>query len=84
MPKATEKELREHFEANRVKFEEQYEFENPAPSTNEEPTDEESPPLNETVTLSKVRDSVTSSYLFEQKARAANQAAQSFAYSLSR
>ena len=84
VPKATEKELREHFEANRVKFEEQYEFENPAPSTNEESTDEESLPLNETVTLSKVRDSVTSSYLLEQKARAANQAAQSFAYSLYR
>ncbi|MEC7274467.1 MAG: hypothetical protein VXU48_04405 [Verrucomicrobiota bacterium] len=82
VPKATEKELSEYFEANRVKFEEQYEFENPAPSTSEESTDEESPPLNETITLSKVRDSVTSSYLLEQKARAANQAAQSFAYSL--
>ncbi|MEC9227702.1 MAG: hypothetical protein VYA21_02655, partial [Verrucomicrobiota bacterium] len=82
VPKATEKELKEHFEANRVKFEEQYEFENPASLASEESTDEESPPLNETITLSKVRDSVTSSYLLEQKARAANQAAQSFAYSL--
>ena len=84
VPEVSENELNEHFEANRGKFEEEYEFENPASSASEESTEEASPPVKEAITLAMVRDSVASSYLLEQTTRLANQAAQSFAYSLYR
>ena len=86
VPDATEKELREYFEANRVKFEEQYEFENPEPepAASDESTPEVSPSENDKIAFDQVRDSVASSYLLEQESRVANQAAQSFAYSLYR
>ncbi|HBR95132.1 MAG TPA: hypothetical protein DEA90_13305 [Opitutae bacterium] len=75
VPEATEAELREHFIANRSQFVADFEANNPA---SEEGADETP------VTFADVREAVAQSYLQEQEARIANQAAQAFAYSLYR
>ncbi len=79
VPEATEAELREHFIANRAQFVADYEAANPRPEA-EEGEEVEKP----AVTFEAVREAVATSLLSEQEARIANEAAQSFAYTLYR
>ena len=74
VPAASEAELREHFITNRARFVAEYKAQQP-----EEATDEETP-----VTFADVQEAVAASFLFEQESRIANQAAQTFAYTLYR
>ena len=84
VPQPSEAELQEHFISKQDVFVADYE------STKSEPTDPdagaeaEMPKEPDTVTFSDVRDAVTQSYLIEQETRMANEAAQSFAYTLYR
>lgn len=90
VPQATEAELREHFIANRAQFVADYKAANPTPEPAEATEGEDTPdsPATEAeeapVTFSDVREAVAASYLVEQEARLANEAAQAFAYSLYR
>jgi peptidyl-prolyl cis-trans isomerase D len=77
---ATEAELREHFIANRAQF--VADFKAAQPATDEDEANEDS--AETVVTFEDVRDAVSQSYLSEQEARIANEAAQSFAYKLYR
>jgi peptidyl-prolyl cis-trans isomerase D len=56
----------------------------PAEAASPEPAEAASPEPAEAVTFNDVREAVAQSYLAEQESRIANQAAQSFAYSLYR
>ena len=80
VPEATEGELREHFIANRADFVAYYKAANPKPATAEG----EAAVADIPVTYADVREAVAQSYLKEQEARIANEAAQSFAYTLYR
>ena len=96
VPEATEAELREHFIANRAQFVTEYRAANPtpepaSPETVEVAEGEEAPASTEPaeaeeapVTFTDVRKAVAASYLAEQEARLANEAAQTFAYTLYR
>ncbi|WPJ97359.1 hypothetical protein SH580_06510 [Coraliomargarita algicola] len=75
---ATEAELREHFIANRAQFVADFEANKPEPAEGEEAD------ADTAVTFADVREAVAQSYLTEQEARIANEAAQAFAYSLYR
>jgi peptidyl-prolyl cis-trans isomerase D len=75
VPAASEEELREHFIANRAQFVAEYEANKPEPAEGEEV--EDAP-----VTYAQVSEAVAKSFLSEQEARMANQAAQDFALSL--
>ncbi|MDQ8206122.1 hypothetical protein QEH52_01275 [Coraliomargarita sp. SDUM461003] len=75
VPEASEAELREHFIANRAQFVADFEANKPASDEGADATP---------VTFADVREAVAQSYLQEQEARIANQAAQAFAYSLYR
>lgn len=75
VPAASEEELREHFIANRPQFLAEFEANKPKPAEGEEA--EEAP-----VTYAQVSDAVAKSFLSEQEARIANQAAQDFALAL--
>lgn len=76
VPAASEEELREHFIANRAQFVAEFEANKPEPAEGEEEI-EDAP-----VTYAQVSDAVAKSFLSEQEARIANQAAQDFALSL--
>jgi peptidyl-prolyl cis-trans isomerase D len=80
VPEATEAELREHFITNRAQFVADYRAVNPAP----EPAEGEETVDVPAVTFDDVRSAVAASYLVEQEARIANQAAQNFAVTLYR
>ena len=82
VPVASEAELREHFLSKQDSFVADYELTKPAESVAD--VEEESPKEANTVTFSDVREAVTQSYLVEQEARMANEAAQGFAYTLYR
>lgn len=91
VPEATEAELREHFITNRAQFVAEYEASKPEPievegEGEETDADAEVAPLSpepvEAVTFTDVREAVAQSYLIEQEARMANEAAQSFAFTL--
>ena len=75
VPAASEDELREHFIANRAQFVAEFEANKPAPAEGEEVEDLP-------VTYADVSEAVATSYLSELEARIANQAAQTFAYTL--
>ncbi|MEO0510211.1 MAG: SurA N-terminal domain-containing protein [Verrucomicrobiota bacterium] len=77
---ATEAELREHFVANRASFVAAYEAANPIPQA----VEGEEAPEPEPVTFEKVQDAVATSLADEKAVRAANEAAQAFAYQLYR
>ena len=81
VPVPSEAELREHFISNQDEFVADYEMTKPAESIADV---EETPKEANTVTFSDVRIAVTQSYLVEQEARMANEAAQDFAYTLYR
>lgn len=74
---ASEAELRQHFAENRAEFVEAYKAEQPAPADGE--SAEESP-----VTFNQARPLVARSFAEEQAMRAANEAAQAFAFQLYR
>ena len=82
VPKPSEAELREHFLSNQDGFVADHELTNLAESV----ADGEEAMLKEAnaVTFSDVREAVTRSYMVEQEARMANEAAQGFAYTLYR
>ena len=82
VPTPSETELREHFLSNQDSFVAEYELTKPAESVAD--VEEETPKEANTVTFSDVREAVTQSYLVEQEARMANEAAQGFAYTLYR
>ena len=82
VPVASEAELREHFLSKQDSFVADYELTKPAESVAD--VEEETPKEANTVTFSDVREAVTQSYLVEQEARMANEAAQGFAYTLYR
>ena len=82
VPTPSETELREHFLSNQDSFVADYELTKPAESVAD--VEEETPKEANTVTFSDVREAVTQSYLVEQEARMANEAAQGFAYTLYR
>jgi hypothetical protein len=82
VPTPSETELREHFLSKQDSFVADYELTKPAESVAD--VEEETPKEANTVTFSDVREAVTQSYLVEQKARMANEAAQGFAYTLYR
>ena len=82
VPVPSEAELREHFLSKQDSFVADYELTKPAESVAD--VEEESPKEANTVTFSDVREAVTQSYLVEQEARMANEAAQGFAYTLYR
>lgn len=84
VPEATEAELREHFIANRAQFVADYEAAKSKPASPEPAEAAEGPEPAEAVTFADVRDAVAASYLIEQETRIANEAAQSFAYTLYR
>jgi peptidyl-prolyl cis-trans isomerase D len=77
---ATEAELREHFASSRAEFVAEYREANPTP----EPAEGEEAPEEEPVTFDQVRMAVVASYREEQTSRAANEAAQTFAFQLYR
>ncbi len=79
VPKPSEAELREHFISNRDGFVADHELTNLAGSVAEG-----MPKEANAVTFSDVREAVTRSYMVEQEARLANEAAQGFAYTLYR
>ena len=82
VPTPSETELREHFLSKQDSFVADYELTKPAESVAD--VEEETPKEANTVTFSDVREAVTQSYLVEQEARMANEAAQGFAYTLYR
>ena len=82
VPTPSETELREHFLSKQDSFVADYELTKPAESVAD--VEEETPKKANTVTFSDVREAVTQSYLVEQEARMANEAAQGFAYTLYR
>ena len=82
VPTPRETELREHFLSKQDSFVADYELTKPAESVAD--VEEETPKEANTVTFSDVREAVTQSYLVEQAARMANEAAQGFAYTLYR
>lgn len=72
--------LRKHFESNREQFVADYEAANPAEETiSDENAPEEAAPA---VTFEEVKETVTADYRAKQAERAANDAAQSFAFTL--
>jgi len=95
-PEATEAELREHFIINRAQFVADFEAAKPEPveaeepeeavedAASPEPVEAADPEPVEAVTFTDVREAVSKSYLTEQETRIANEAAQSFAYTLYR
>ena len=82
VPRPSEAELREHFTSNQDGFLADHELTNPAESVAD--GEEEMPKEASAVTFSDVREAVTRSYMVEQEARMANEAAQGFAYTLYR
>ena len=82
VPLPSETELREHFLSKQDSFVADYELTKPAESVAD--VEDETPKEANTVTFSDVREAVTQSYLAEQEARMANEAAQGFAYTLYR
>ena len=82
VPVPSETELREHFLSKQDSFVADYELTKPAEPVVD--VEDETPKEANTVTFSDVQDAVTQSYLFEQEARLANEAAQGFAYTLYR
>ena len=78
VPTASEEELREHFIGNRDQFVTEFEANKTKPTDGEGAKEAEDTP----VTYNDVSEAVAKSHLSEQKARIANQAAQSFALSL--
>jgi len=90
VPAATEAELRQHFITNRAQFVADFEAAKPAPAETEEAaegaesTDAEAAEPEAAVTFADVREAVAQSYLVEQETRVANQAAQTFAFTLYR
>ena len=82
VPKPSEAELREHFISNQDDFVADHELTNPAESVAD--GEEEMPKEANAVTFSDVREAVIRSYMVEQEARMANEAAQGFAYTLYR
>lgn len=82
VPVPSETELREHFLSKQDSFVADYELTKPAESVVD--MEDETPKEANTVTFSDVQEAVTQSYLFEQEARMANEAAQGFAYTLYR
>ena len=82
VPVPSETELREHFLSKQDSFVADYELIKTAESVAD--VEEETPKEANTVTFSDVREAVTQSYLVEQEARMANEAAQGFAYTLYR
>ena len=84
VPEPSEAELREHFISNQDGFVADYELTKPKPAESLADGEVETPKESNTVTFSDVREAVTQSYLLEQEARMANEAAQGFAYTLYR
>ena len=82
VPVPSETELREHFLSKQDSFVADYELTKPAESVVD--VEDETPKEANTVTFSDVQEAVTQSYLSEQEARMANEAAQGFAYTLYR
>ena len=82
---AEESALREHFINNRARFVADYEAANPKPvpaEAEDAEEDTENTPEAATVTFELVKDAVSADYAKKQAEDAANEAAQSFAFSL--
>lgn len=84
VPQPSEAELQEHFISKQDVFVADYESTKSEPTEPDAGAEAEMPKEPDTVTFSDVRDAVTQSYLIEQETRMANEAAQSFAYTLYR
>ena len=84
VPEASEAELREHFISDQDGFVADYESTKLEPAESLADGEEETPKEANAITFSDVRETVTQSYLTEQETRMANEAAQSFAYTLYR
>ena len=84
VPKPSEAELQEHFISKQDVFVADYESTKSKPTEPDVGAEAEMPKEPDSVTFSDVREAVTQSYLIEQETRMANEAAQSFAYTLYR
>ena len=84
VPKPSEAELQEHFISKQDVFVADYESTKSEPTEPDVGAEAEMPKEPDSVTFSDVREAVTQSYLIEQETRMANEAAQSFAYTLYR
>ena len=84
VPKPSEAELQAHFISKQDVFVADYESTKSKPTEPDVGAEAEMPKEPDSVTFSDVREAVTQSYLIEQETRMANEAAQSFAYTLYR
>ena len=84
VPKPSEAELQEHFISQQDVFVADYASTKSKPTEPDVGSEAEMPKEPDSVTFSDVREAVTQSYLIEQETRMANEAAQSFAYTLYR